>query len=208
MICSSPMEPNVVTVSTCVCPLVKRPEPWTRGRMPTSQLTGRTSSRARPSGRIFSCVIIWRTIPFSIRYRIWAISFTASGYSSVKCTMVSSLMAEMSASRASLSLFRVAASRRASAYERTFSSSSSDTLNTAGICFSFPQVRCMFCWNSTSRRISACPKRIASKTISSGSSFAPASTIMTASYEPATVKFKSESARCSSVGLMTNEPLI
>ena len=41
---------------------------------------------------------------------------------------------------------------------------------------------------------------------SSGSSFAPASTIITASWEPAMVRFSSDFSRCSTVGLMMNCP--
>ena len=86
-------------------------------------------------------------------------------------------------------------------------SSSGGGRKRCGCRFSLPHARCMSCWNATMRWISLWPKRIASSTTSSESSCAPASTIMTASCEPATVRFSVETARCSSVGLMTNSSL-
>ena len=73
-----------------------------------------------------------------------------------------------------------------------------------GTNFSLPTSAVIVSWNATIFLISSCPNKIASSITSSGSSFAPASTIITASFEPATVKFRSDFSLCSTVGFTTN----
>ena len=55
-------EPSVAMVSTWVSPRVNRPEPWARGRTPTSTEIWRSSVRPRPSIRIPSSRASWRAI--------------------------------------------------------------------------------------------------------------------------------------------------
>ena len=51
----------MVTFSTWVSPRWNRPEPWARGRMPTSASSGRMSRGPRPSIRLASLTTRWRT---------------------------------------------------------------------------------------------------------------------------------------------------
>ncbi len=51
---SRPTVPRVQVTRAWVSPRVKSAEPWVRGRTPTSQVTGRISSKARPSRRLRS----------------------------------------------------------------------------------------------------------------------------------------------------------
>src|SRR3990172_6886384 len=47
--CSSPSDPRVAMLRTCVCPRVKRPEPCVRGKIPTWHEIARISVGPRPS---------------------------------------------------------------------------------------------------------------------------------------------------------------
>ena len=58
--CSSSAVPRVVATSACVSPRVKRAEPCTRGRRPTSLVIFRMSAVPRPPIRRPSSVIILR----------------------------------------------------------------------------------------------------------------------------------------------------
>ncbi len=49
-----------------VSPRVKSAEPWVRGSTPTSQLTGRISSKARPSRRLPSSRMVARVMSFTM----------------------------------------------------------------------------------------------------------------------------------------------
>ena len=58
--CSSSEVPSVAATRACVSPRVKRAEPWTRGRTPTSETMKRMSAGPRPPMRFPSSVIILR----------------------------------------------------------------------------------------------------------------------------------------------------
>ena len=62
MRCTSLDGPSVAIESACVWPRVKRPEPWVRGRTPTSTLIGRIVVVSRPSIRMFSLRTSSRTV--------------------------------------------------------------------------------------------------------------------------------------------------
>ncbi len=54
--------PSVAMLSAWVCPRWKRPEPWVRGRKPTSTLIGLIVRVSRPSIRIPSLSTSSRTV--------------------------------------------------------------------------------------------------------------------------------------------------
>ena len=60
-------EPSVAIVMTWVSPRVNRPEPWARGRTPTSTEIWRSSVRPRPSIRMPSSRASWRAVFLWIR---------------------------------------------------------------------------------------------------------------------------------------------
>ena len=62
MRCTSLDGPSVAIESACVWPRVKSPEPWVRGRTPTSTLIGRIVVVSRPSIRMFSFRTSSRTV--------------------------------------------------------------------------------------------------------------------------------------------------
>ncbi|MGC4054758.1 MAG: hypothetical protein QM757_38420 [Paludibaculum sp.] len=79
MRCSSSLVPRVVLTRAWVSPRVKRAEPCTRGRTPTSMEMLRISSMARRSGRWRSSSISWRKIfSRSSSKQIFASLFSAS----------------------------------------------------------------------------------------------------------------------------------
>ena len=73
--------------------------------------------------------------------------------------------------------------------------------------FGFPISSFIFEINSQIFLISTCPAFIASNIVSLDTSFAPASIIAILSAVPATVRFKSLTFLCSSVGFITISPL-
>ena len=64
MRCTSLDGPSVAIESACVWPRWKSPEPWVRGRTPTSTLIGRIVLVSRPSMRMFSPRTSSRTVAF------------------------------------------------------------------------------------------------------------------------------------------------
>ncbi len=73
-------------------------------------------------------------------------------------------------------------------------------------CLGFPTSFTILSIKSIRGLISSWPNNMASKIVSSGTSFAPASTIMMASLVPATTRLRSLTSLLSNVGLMTNSP--
>ena len=93
-------------------------------------------------------------------------------------------------------------------YSLTAFSISSPGLNTLNSAFSFPTSFVTSLINLHMPFISSCANIMASSISISGTSFAPASTIIIASSVPATVRSMSDSALCSVAGFMINSPLI
>src|SRR5699024_11592376 len=87
-ICTSPKAPSVQTLNTCVCPLVNKPEPCVRGKIPTREDKGRISSGCLLSGRTFLSVIKRRPSYLNISYKV-IITLLMVTYSSYFQTYIS-----------------------------------------------------------------------------------------------------------------------
>ncbi len=196
---------------TWVCPRVKSAEPWVRGSNPTSQVTGLISSGFLPSTRTPSREIIFLTSSLMIVSKTPAISFIFKAYSSSpnfswKYSWVSFLTSSNLASRSSFSGVFRAASSLGVAYSCTAATISASGSAASSSILGRPYWAAISSWKAAILLISSWPKKIASRITSSGTSLAPASTMMMASLVPATIRSKSLSLLCSEVGLITKWP--
>ena len=101
---NSPVPPRVSRLMAWVSPRVKRPLPCVRGTTPTSQLIGRTSSTARPSGRRFSTAMRRRMMSFSTlaTARLTCTTRSGSASSARSCADTASLTSAVASMRSFL----------------------------------------------------------------------------------------------------------
>ena len=86
------------------------------------------------------------------------------------------------------------------------SNSSSGTAQLVYSCFAFPHSATIVSINAMTFWFSSCAAKIASIIWASGTSFAPASIMITFSFVDATVSARSDTSFCAAVGLNTNSP--
>ena len=115
-VCFKAREPTVTMDSTWVSPLVNSPVPWVRGRIPVSQVMGRTWSNARPSER--TCCDRIRPRTASRKTALKPSAMAILEYSSFR---VSVTRAEISFSPSSISYMPGLPLRRSSQREPTTS---------------------------------------------------------------------------------------
>ena len=176
---NSPVPPRVSRLRACVSPRVKRALPCTRGITPTSQVMGRTSSVARPSGRRFSTAMRRRMMSFSsLAMARLTIVVRSAGDSSLRSASMAAFLTSLVASwRACLSGTCVAASMAAPNWPVTSARTPSSTVHSGTSHLGLPASFCSSSWTSMSFLISSCARRSASTTMSSDTCWAPASTI-------------------------------
>jgi len=206
MICCSDTGASVATVMTCVWPRVNTPLPCGRGRTPTSHQIGRTSVNLRPSGRTPSAMMWRRMTSFCSEYSASPTSPSRPSNCSLKCSETSALTCSSRAWRSERSNVSNIHSTLGSANSRTAAFTSSPGRTSGNSFFGTPSSATMPLMNWTIFLISSCAKSMPLSMTSSDTSFAPASTIRTASAVPATVSASSEASRCSSVGLTMYSP--
>ena len=120
--------PRVVKLSTWVSPRSNRPEPWAVGITPTWLDTGRSWSAARPSMRTPSATMRRRTTSLVTAFTAAPILSAVSDSlpnRSARAATVSADTAASAAERSALSAICWVSAMRASASDRTASSSSS-----------------------------------------------------------------------------------
>jgi len=83
---------------------------------------------------------------------------------------------------------------------------SSGTAKLSYACFGFPHSATIVSINAMIFWFTSCAAKMASIILSSGTSFAPASIMMTFSLVEATVRARSDFSFCAAVGLNTNSP--
>src|SRR5579885_806996 len=204
--CSSEEVPSVVTTSAWVSPRVKSAEPWVRGSTSTSHVIGRTSVRPRPSRRRPSSTIVWRTTCFLSRSNSVAASLIRSGSPLPTASATSARAASSAAYRSCLAALPSAARSRGSAASRTAASSTGFAAGAGTARLGLPASRRSSSCTASRGSSAAWAVNSASRTTSSGSIFAPPSTITIASRVPATTRSMSLSPSCAVVGLMTKRP--
>ena len=133
-------------------------------------------------------------------------SASKSLFSSLYCSTIFSLISSIALYFSNLSLIRSALFKGSVANFLTFSLTSSEISKTSYSIFGSPISAIISSWKATSSLIASCPNIRASNISSSLTSFAPASTMLIASFVPATVRSISLSSTCSVVGLITNSP--
>ena len=202
--------PRARSVSTCVSPRVKRPDPCVRGARPVSTQIGRISSAVRPSGRCLSTAMRWRMVLLMIDSNASENAALSSDVGSSPSTAprAALLASEILSRRSSLPCSRVASSICDSAAFSTFASIAGSTvfpwMSHFGLPASFRSSSC----TSQSFLISSCAIWSASRRSSSLTSLAPASTIEMASRVPATTRSSVDSSSSCRVGLMTKSSSI
>ena len=206
MICCSDTGARVATVMTWVWPRVNTPEPCGRGSTPTSHQMGRTSVSLRPSGRTPLSMMWRRMTSFCTPYSASATSCSRPSNCSAKCSATSAFTCSSRALRSLRSKVSNIHSTFSSAYSRTAAFTSSPGRDSGNSFFSLPISATISLMKATIFLICSWANRIAPSMTSSETSFAPASTISTASLVPATVRFIRETSRCSTVGLTTYSP--
>ncbi|CUO35040.1 Uncharacterised protein [Dorea longicatena] len=178
----------------CVCPRVNIAEPCTLGIKSTSAASGLIWSISLPSGRLWSFKIILRTVFFWYWYTASgrtashsSFSANASSNFSVTTRIFSSLVCLSSENTATSISSGVTISLIAA-------KSSSGTAQLSYSCFGFPHSATIVSMNAITFWFNSCAAKIASIICCSGTSFAPASIIMTFSLVEATVKAISDTA--------------
>ena len=199
------MEPSVAIVSTWVSPRVKSPEPCVRGRRPTSALIGRISSGRLPSGLTPSFTILFRTRLFKW-FSIAAFRYSGACFSPSSLS-VSARTCRINSARSSLAAAMRSQSRD-SANWTTASATSSGVAAGSNSNFGLPTRFCISSCSSMSCTFTSCALPIASRITASDTSFAPASTMTTASRVPATTISSALSFSWANVGLTTYSPLM
>ena len=198
---ASPTEPSVHTPSTCVSPLVNRPVPCVRGNRPTSLDKGLISFRLRPSGRspVSRTLCLKAASNASSKAVATIESSCSSPYFSKTAALISATLASLSsssnasASARSETVSSQTATVRSSSYERgTY------------VIDGFPNSLASSSWSSIIWRLTSCARSMASRTMSSDTSLAPASIMITPEREPATIRSSWLCSSCSYEGLTTN----
>ena len=187
-LCSSCLVPSVAATSACVSPRVKSAEPWVRGRNDTSALMARVSVDFRPSIRTPSSRTIRRTSCFSSLSR-YSRTFAFRSPSGSTAAMTSWASFVSPCARCAFSAIRTTSRTLPRAASRTCASSAGSWWAAAsnshrGLPASWASAR----WMRTSARHSSCARAIASTRMSSDTSRAPASTIITESSVAATTR--------------------
>ena len=212
---TSPIAPKVHTDKTCVSPLVNKAEPWTLGNKSTWAFNGRTSSILRPSGLIFSSVIKRLTSFFSKSCKmiptcfitdsfVSSSAYSFSSYCAVTRSMISSIAAYLS-SFPGIDTAATISSLHKSVISWTKASSNS---NNGISIFSLPHASTTFSSKAINSLIASCPNIKAFNIVSSSTSLASASTILIASFVPATSKLIKLLSISSGPALIVNSPSI
>jgi len=186
---------------------VNNPEPWVLGINPQSHHIGLISSVFLASGLLPSCTIIFLTSSFIILSKTATISPpNSSSASSSKLSRTSFLTASIASCLSNFSITLTASFILSVANSRTFASISSSAFGSMNSIFSLPTSATISSINATIFLISSWAVSIASSINDSGTSSAPASTIITASFVPETVRCSELFSLCSAVGFITNAP--
>ncbi len=130
----------------------------------------------------------------------------SSGYSSLKCSTTSLLTCSLRSSRSAFTNVSSEYSTLSIANSRTCCTNSSEGLRISNSNLGLPTCATMDSMNSTIFLISTWASIIALSISASETSFAPASTIIIASFVPDTVRCRRLFSRCSLVGFIMNSP--
>ena len=205
-LCSSCLVPSVAATSACVSPRVKSAEPWVRGRNDTSALIARVSVDFRPSIRTPSSRTIRRTSCFSSLSRYSrTFAFRSPSGSTAAMTSWASFVSPWA--RCAFSGIRTTSRILPRVASRTWASSAGSWWAEAsnshrGLPASWASAR----WTRTSARHSSCARAMASTRVSSDTSRAPASTIITESSVAATTRSSVLRSRSAKGGFTTSRP--
>ena len=174
--CCMLMGPRVATVRTWVSPRWKRPVPCVRGRMPTSQEIGRSSSRSRPSARLPSLRIRSRSVFLTTASS--AVESWSAVNSSPKRSLSSARRARRPSCRSSLTAASMSSTRllKKSATAVWTAGSTSFALTAIFGRLSSLIIRS---WAAISFWFSSWARRTASRKTASVTPLAPASTMIT-----------------------------
>ena len=169
-----------------------------------------------PSARFFSLTTIFLNTSYSIipKHNLTFVkssfkaSLSKSSFSYSNLDTTSSFTLSIAAYFSSLSLIRIALSNWSFARDEISSLSSSVISRASYSIFSWPSSFIILFSNLTSSFTASWPNINASSISSSLTSLAPASTILIASFVPATVRSISDSSNSLTVGLIINLPFI
>ena len=133
---------------------------------------------------------------------------TCEEWSSASSVAISRLSSSSAPSRSPFSLpEKIVECRRPSTMEATFSTRSSPATGSRfGVIFGLAATAISSRWKPIMAWFVSCPSLTALTMTSSGTSFAPASTIAMASPVPATTRSSLLSSNCANVGLTTSSP--